>query len=252
MKSQSIDHSGEKYGKLTLLEKVKIFSDKSKRNKVYYRCKCECGKEKIIIWDSIKIGNSKSCGCLSHDSHVSKDDHSGEKFGKLLLLEKITKFRSGRNRTYYKCLCDCGNEKTMRWTNLNSNGTISCGCARNEAHKYRRKPSEDMSFNRLLHSYIQGANHRGLRFELSKDDFKKLTKENCHYCGVPPTKLICVRRDEKGYIYNGIDRVDSSKGYINSNCVSCCEHCNIMKMDYKESEFLEQVEKIYLHSVGKK
>ena len=31
------------------------------------------------------------------------------------------------------------------------------------------------------------------------------------------------------YVSNGVDRVDSSLGYIEENCVPCCKFCNYAK-----------------------
>ena len=50
MESAKIDHSKEKFGRLVLLEKIKIFDQKAQRNRTYYKCKCDCGVEKIILW----------------------------------------------------------------------------------------------------------------------------------------------------------------------------------------------------------
>lgn len=36
---------------------------------------------------------------------------------------------------------------------------------------------------------------------------------------------------------NGIDRVDSSKGYTVENSVACCKYCNTAKNTMTESEF---------------
>ena len=43
---------------------------------------------------------------------------------------------------------------------------------------------------------------------------------------------------------NGIDRIDSSKGYVFDNCVPCCKHCNIMKMTMTIDEFINKIKKI--------
>jgi 5-methylcytosine-specific restriction endonuclease McrA len=44
--------------------------------------------------------------------------------------------------------------------------------------------------------------------------------------------------------YSGIDRKDSSKGYILSNVVSCCFTCNKAKGTMSEKEFLEWIDRI--------
>jgi hypothetical protein len=41
------------------------------------------------------------------------------------------------------------------------------------------------------------------------------------------------------YLYNGLDRVDNTKGYIISNIVSCCGQCNRAKGILSQEEFLQ-------------
>ena len=48
---------------------------------------------------------------------------------------------------------------------------------------------------------------------------------------------------------NGIDRVDSSKGYTLDNCVPCCSICNTMKLNYTLQEFSDHITKVYNHFV---
>ncbi len=38
----------------------------------------------------------------------------GKKFGRLTVLEEVDVIRSGVKRKYLKCVCDCGNKKTVR------------------------------------------------------------------------------------------------------------------------------------------
>jgi hypothetical protein len=51
----------------------------------------------------------------------------------------------------------------------------------------------------------------------------------------------------KRYIYNGVDRVDSSKGYVKENVVPCCKWCNIAKGNKSAAEFKEHIFKMYRH-----
>ena len=75
------------------------------------------------------------------------------------------------------------------------------------------------------------ADNKGLDFELTKDYFKDNRDSRCYYC-----------RDRIPKI--GIDRIDSSKGYIKSNIVICCGRCNLMKRNTTQQGFIEQCKKI--------
>jgi hypothetical protein len=57
---KNIDLVGNVYGRLTVVE----FSHKNARRQYYWLCRCECGKEKVILGNNLKNGNTKSCGCL--------------------------------------------------------------------------------------------------------------------------------------------------------------------------------------------
>lgn len=45
-----------------------------------------------------------------------------------MTVERLPNYKSGR--TYYRCICDCGNEKTASLSNLTCGHTRSCGCLR--------------------------------------------------------------------------------------------------------------------------
>lgn len=63
-------------------------------------------------------------------------DLTGQKFNKLTALSRASNTLGGRIR--WNCICDCGNETIVISSNLKSNRTTSCGCARlgiNSTHK---------------------------------------------------------------------------------------------------------------------
>ena len=55
-----INEIGNKYGKLTVIEEA----GRDKDRRVLWRCKCECGNEKITLGKSLRAGLVQSCGCL--------------------------------------------------------------------------------------------------------------------------------------------------------------------------------------------
>jgi hypothetical protein len=67
-------------------------------------------------------------------------------------------------------------------------------------------------------NYKRSAETKQLEFEINKEDFMNMVVLPCYYCGIIQSKG-----------FNGIDRLNSGKGYISDNVVPCCEMCNMMK-----------------------
>lgn len=63
----SIDYTGQTFSKLTAIERVG-----KKRGMNLWRCKCECGNEKICLSVDLKRGHTKSCGC---DAAKTRERH---------------------------------------------------------------------------------------------------------------------------------------------------------------------------------
>jgi 5-methylcytosine-specific restriction endonuclease McrA len=66
---------GEKYGRLTVVE----YSHTDRHPRKYFICRCECGGEVITHTNSLRTGNTRSCGCLLKDVAAARrvpDNHS--------------------------------------------------------------------------------------------------------------------------------------------------------------------------------
>ena len=59
--TRTIDLTGLKFGKLTVLENV---SEGRPKGTSYWRCSCECGKETVVRRTGLVLGRTRSCGCL--------------------------------------------------------------------------------------------------------------------------------------------------------------------------------------------
>ena len=77
---------------------------------------------------------------------------------------------------------------------------------------------------------MYSAKKKGIRMELSEEEYKELMQQPCTYCGFLDEK--------KGF--GGVDRMDSSKGYTKENCVSCCKKCNFMKTCLDPVTFIDR------------
>lgn len=171
----------------------------------------------------------------------------GARFGSLVVL-RVNRGAKNKHNTA-DCKCDCGEEGSHRLTRLRnglSTQCHKCGAKSSWANRARSN-SDDMASGRFFSGYVDNAKRRGLSFELSKEDCIALFTSPCSYCGIEPAKVRKARNREDGAAFNGIDRVDSSLGYIPSNCVSCCSECNLSKRDMSRDEFIAMAIRIARH-----
>ena len=176
----------------------------------------------------------------------------GTKINDFIVLEML-KTKGSDGSLLYKVKCKCGTIKDLSRSNLKRRQ--SCGC---RVVDRMRIASGEVSHNVLYTTYKHRAKKTGISFKLSKLQFRELISNNCFYCNIQPkdyntyvtdgNKSKAIRQEsiDRAWIKaNGIDRVNSNKGYILSNCVTCCEQCNRSKLDYTIEEFLSKIKRIY-------
>jgi len=248
MKGKKDDLIGKRFGRLVVVS----IEGRDKNRHIMLKCKCDCGGEKVVLANNIKRGSVKSCGCLQNEirknreikyknEQLKRDEYYKkllkEKFGRL----KILKIFKNNRMLMANCLCDCGKVIDVRVSYLKSGHTKSCGCLRIYRHK------ESTVGLRQLYSRYNHRNkklgHDNIGFTL--EEFKKLTSSYCFYCGSEPLSIMKSKSKHSEYVYNGLDRIDSSKGYTQDNVVPCCVICNRMKLDYDVNDFLDKIEIIY-------
>lgn len=186
----------------------------------------------------------------------------GQKFSRLLVIDKAPNVG---NRTCWNCLCDCGVQKTIAAQSLIMGLTKSCGCLRRERVSEGKRKSQGASgLTSLFTSYRKRAKEHNRPMTLTREEFEELTRRNCSYCGDAPSSVRTLKRwkgrqieaavraqQHSAYIYNGLDRLDSSLGYTKENSVACCTKCNRAKNDMPVSEFREHVTKMFTHLCGR-
>ena len=112
------------------------YSQSGKGRGRYYICKCSsCGREYSKRKDSIKSGVVGCKYCADkRNGERSTIDMTGKLCGRLRVICKDYERTESTGRTYWKCLCNCGNSHliSVRADSLR-NGTIqSCGCYHKE------------------------------------------------------------------------------------------------------------------------
>lgn len=177
-------------------------------------------------------------------------DLTGQKFNKLTVISYSHSHiqPSKQKRAVWNVKCDCGTEFKASYA------TISCcknqcnNCAIKERGLKLRKNTTEVSINYLFLRYKKTAEDRNYYFNLSKKEFSDFITKNCVYCGSEPNSLYKNKKSKYHrfeFLYNGIDRVDNTKGYDFDNCVTCCKICNVMKASLSKLDFINHIEKIY-------
>lgn len=189
-------------------------------------------------------------------------DYTGVRFGKLLVTECLVKSQGDINsRGLWKCICDCGNEVTVKGESLKSRGRNSCGCLRSIAAQrvcIKRRKYDTFTSNKQYKGHVRRCTTIGFT-PLPKEQWLAIVTQPCYYCGEMDTrnginntylnmKGVSLKAEEV-HLYaieiNGIDRVDNNRGYELDNCVSCCTICNTMKMNYTQEDFFRKIKLIH-------
>lgn len=239
-----IDETGNRYGQLTVIGR-----GESKSSAAAWLCRCDCGKEITIHGIYLRRGGVKSCGCSRQKGEI------GSRYGRLTVI-KHAESKSGK--AMWLCRCDCGNEKIIAGQHLRNNshqtgGTKSCGCLQKErASKANSLPLGKAAFNALIMRMKNSAKTRNHKWDLTKDQVRRLTSQPCYYCGAEPSQGEINSAGRNGiYIYNGLDRMDNSKGYFVDNVVPACRTCNVAKNSMTTEQFQEWLTRAYKHYIEK-
>lgn len=79
----------------------------------------------------------------------------------------------------------------------------------------------------VYNSLLGNCRRRKIYCRLKFETVKNLLAANCFYCGAPPRNRI--KRLLFTYLYQGIDRLNNDKGYVDGNVLPCCGACNSIK-----------------------
>jgi hypothetical protein len=201
-----------------------------------------------------------------YNNRIKHDQFIGTQIGSVTITEfSHEKELKDRYRYFYKYRCECGNEGISSKNSLlvsllnekkTGNKTFCClNCKKKKlsewakVHSIRYEDPEDSHVATVFSNYKSRAKKKGLNIDLDFNEFKCLIKQNCFFCNQEPQNM---RKDftkkriglSRGKL-NGLDRVDSTKGYLKNNVIPCCEDCNKAKRNLSVSDFLIMIKNIY-------
>lgn len=191
------------------------------------------GRSNASIWH-----RAENLG-LKRKNRYGSLELEGKRFGLLVVLCR-TDERAGEGSFYWMCQCDCGNVHKASTNNLSRGQVQSCGCT----HRVR---STDAGIRAFIRNYKTHAKNRGFEWSLSYEFVSRVVRMDCAYCGMRPEQKLISASKGIPLIYNGIDRIDSTLGYTEDNCVACCKICNWCKGSMPVEEWISHLRKIVEH-----
>lgn len=211
---------GRQFGMLTAVALV------PHKGRMEMLCRCDCGTEKVICIRRL-VPHSRSCGCTNRAQMFPA--------GTVVLGSwTIGAYEQDASGRYgFRCRCTCGVVSLVEGAALRSGRSTMCKAC-SGVHRVR----QDTQSNNVWHSYRIRAKKQDIPFNLTQEQFRDIITQDCHYCGSPPQS---VERPNTNYgqdfYHNGIDRQDSTQGYVEGNCVPCCGTCNYMKATRAPGDF---------------
>lgn len=217
------DMRGLQYGRLTVIQFVRIGSDR----RAIWLCQCNCGNHLEVPRNRLISKNTKSCGC------IQQSDLKGHRFDKLVVVNQIRDENSIPKERFWRCRCDCGEYKDVSTANLLSGRTRSCGCLIRKAHWHGYEDLGQTYFGTIE----RRAKRKGLEFAISIEYLWNLYVKQDRKCALSGLPIKIVK--SVGSSSASLDRIDSSGGYTVGNVQWVHKDVNRMKMDYEQAYFVK-------------
>lgn len=114
MANRIYDLTGKKFGRWTVLERAGNDAQKA----ATWRCRCECGSEKVVRGYALRYGHTKSCGCLQSEQIAKRNmKHGGSRSHIYMVWDGMRKRCYNPNEPAYKNYGGRGIRVCDEWLN---------------------------------------------------------------------------------------------------------------------------------------
>ena len=171
---------------------------------------------------------------------IKKANKIGKKFG---LLTVISVYDRIGGKLHYKCICDCGKIRNVFTSYLKENttgpGTVwHCGDRKHSPKSTKWEGCGDISGEHLgrIKRHARIANRE---FNLSVTFLWDLFIKQNKKCALSGLDIEFSRKLKDGTTTASLDRIDSSKGYIQNNVQWVHKDINRIKQNLDQEKFIE-------------
>lgn len=246
---------GQQFGSLRILEKL---PRRPNYGSTLYLTRCVlCNEIKIRQRGQLTKISSPHTGCsFCAKREAAKRDYLGRVFGGSTVTKLLGS--NQHQKLLWEIACGCGSTFTTDTARLEKRvdkGQLVCPKCRYQQRieqgrklgkKYGPKDDERYFWENRYAVFTSNARKRGIDCDVTLDQFKRISSQDCTYCGVPPQYREQKRdngRKVEGFA-GSIDRKNSAKSYTWTNIVPACDLCNRMKSDDSAATFLDRIEHI--------
>jgi hypothetical protein len=110
-RGQIRDLSGKRFGRLVVIR----FAGRAGRQ-ITWRCRCDCGVTTAVHGKALKVGATRSCGCLRHELAIARAKHGCSRKGKV----------TPEYRAWQAMFTRCSSKRPKWWRSYGSRGIKVC------------------------------------------------------------------------------------------------------------------------------
>lgn len=245
--SNSIDQGaikvGDVFGNFTIIKPNYTYNKWSHRVSL---AACSCGTEVSLRTADIVRGKVLSCRKCKYQQMRIKPI-IGTQYGSWTIIDEEIELAY---HAKFHVRCKCGLETFISHVTLRAGGTTQCrACRDKEKHENSLFPDMEGFSHKYFGSIKAGCqrkNDRVLSFEVDEHYLWSLFLKQNKKCNLSGLDLTF--HPKRTLQTASLDRIDSSKGYIEGNVQWIHKKINIMKMDLDQDEFIRFCSLIGTHS----
>lgn len=107
------DLTGKKFGRLSVISRYGHSYKKDKIGRITWLCKCECGKEKVIVGEKLSSGRTRSCGCICSPLEKEAIEKTRKKIKRFTYINQKNgcwEWQKYKNKLGYGQICYMGKQ----------------------------------------------------------------------------------------------------------------------------------------------
>lgn len=154
-----IDLTGQRFGRLIVLKRSGTYTYPSGNKRSLWLCKCDCGNTTFVNAKALKLGQTKSCGCLSKDSHreimrkVNKQKQNND-MREHTDLSKLNSKPTLANTSGIRGVCwNSQQQKWLAYLKFKGVRVLNSNFAKKEDAIRARREAEEKYFKPILEKY---------------------------------------------------------------------------------------------------